>query len=63
MRRNLIKIVEHEMNLKKWEDDKYSKSRKVSAMVNPLNPNYKPELRHIIEKEMIEDSIMARLMG
>lgn len=51
------------MNLKKWEDDKYSKSRKVSEMVNPLNPNYKPELRHIIEKEMIEDSIMARLMG
>lgn len=32
-------------------------------MVNPLNPNYKPELRHIIEKEMIEDSIMAWLMG
>lgn len=31
--------------------------------VNPLDPDYKPEFWEILEKEMIEDSIMARLMG
>jgi len=28
---NLIKIIEHEMNLKKREEAKYAKSRKISS--------------------------------
>lgn len=60
---NLIKIVEHEINMKKREDMQFEHSRDISMKVNPLDPDYKPEFWEILEKEMIEDSIMARLMG
>lgn len=63
MKRNLLRLVEHELNLKKQDLAKFELSRDVSKAVNPLHPKFTPALKEQIEQQLIEDSIMARLLG